>query len=86
MLEPRFYCQTVAINSDIFVFGGYSRMHSFVKSAKMLWYENKAWKNIDLKSDNLKNFCVCSFSKKLYIIGRVNANYLINQETYMCKV
>ena len=85
MLEPRYYCQTVAISSDLFVAGGYSS-DGKSNSIEMFSYKNKAWKNIDFPLNKLYKFCVCSFNKMLYIIGSGIIEDIVQKYTCCCSV
>ena len=53
MLEKRCSCQSVAINSDIFVAGTYTSKFVPINSAEMFSHKNKMWKNIDLPFNGL---------------------------------
>ena len=88
MLEPRHYCKTAVVSSDIFVAGGYSSKRAIksIKSIEMFSHKNKVWKNIDLLSIDPDYFCVCSFNKKLYIIGSGIIEDVVQKYTCCCRV
>ena len=62
-------CKTAVINSELFVFGGYSKNNTYDKSIRKLCIKNKTW---SLKTQlylNDNKFCLCSFKKNLYVIN-----------------
>ena len=67
MPNELFDCQTVVINSELFVFGGYLQNNGFDGSVRKFCNKTQTWLHVT-KLHFHKFACSCSFKNNLYVI------------------
>ena len=70
MLNPKLFCRTSAIGSDIYVLGGYVGVDDWSSSIEMFNAKTNTWKEIESKTTDclLTGYSVCSFFKSIYVV------------------
>ena len=69
MIAERYSSKAVYLKGAIYVFGGFDRNHSRIKSVEKYSLEFKRWKVITNIPDNRQHFCACAFIDNIYIFG-----------------
>ena len=71
MPYARYNCKTAVINSEIFIFNGFSRNIMYDKQyLSKFCHKNKTRSSNIQMSLNDDKFCLCSIKKNLYVISR----------------
>ena len=69
MIEKRKFPEAVCVKGEVYVFGGIDDEYRCINSVEKYSPSTNSWKVITKIYDYLKNFCVCAFMDKIFVIG-----------------
>ena len=69
MIEERYESKAVCLKAEIYVFGGFDKNHTLIKSVQKYSPSTNTWNKVGDMFDDRKDFCVCAFMDKIVVIG-----------------